>query len=424
LPPKPCAQCGALARKSGGLLCGRCWQKHPDRARNQAANLADGLEDPPWWLAEFADFAAERHCMGRACVMITAVGRLLRDGASVNPQAMLERSRRPGRSAGALARTLEDFFVAHNLAFGLDQTARLAAGRRQRRIEGTPEPLRPAVQLFGEHLVRSRERAQRAGTHLRSDSTIESALANIRDLARFLVDEQDKNDWAAVQTTDIEQFLNAQPANRRRRLSNARQFFRWARRNKLVLVDATAAMTLTPRPGFTGRTLSLSEQRRLFRRWTASRYDVHPHEAVVGVLALLHATTNAELRALRVDDINLSDRTMHVGGRPHRVPLDPASVAAVEACLAHRSALGTTNPHLIVTKVTKPRATPASAAYITHVLDPAAVSTKALRSTRLVDLLVSLDPKLVAHALGMNADGLLAYVADTVDPDRLAMSNL
>ena len=38
-----------------------------------------------------------------------------------------------------------------------------------------------------------------------------------------------------MQTADIEAFLNAQPRNRRRRLSTARQFFRWARRNKLVL---------------------------------------------------------------------------------------------------------------------------------------------------------------------------------------------
>ena len=115
---------------------------------------------------------------------------------------------------------------------------------------------------------------------------------------------------------------------------------------------------------------------------------------------------------------------MRVGGRPHPVPLDPASVAAVEACLAHRAGLGTRNPHLIVTKVTKPRDDPGVAAYLTHVLDPAGVRTKTLRSTRLVDLLISLDPKVVAEALGMNADGLLAYIADGVDPDRLAASNL
>ena len=67
--------------------------------------------------------------------MVSAVGRLAVDGGPSHPQAMLERSHRPGRSAGALARTLEEFLVAEHLAFGLDQEARLANGRRQRRID-------------------------------------------------------------------------------------------------------------------------------------------------------------------------------------------------------------------------------------------------------------------------------------------------
>ena len=354
--------------------------------------------------------------------MITALGRLLCDGKSRYPQAILERSRQPGRSAGTLARTLEDFFVHHKLAFGLDQAARLATGRRQRRVDGTPELLRPVVALFCEHLVRSQQRARRAGTHVRSDSTIESALAHVRDLAVFVVGERAKTDWALVQMVDVEAFLNAQPANRRRRLSAARQFFRWARHDKLVLVDPTVAITSAPRAGFAGATLTIAEQRRLFRRWTGD--NVHPHEAVVGMLAMLHALNVSELASLWVDDVDLVGRTIRVAGRPHPVPLDPASMAAVEACLVHRKALGTRNPHLIVTKVTKPRMTPASPAYLTHVLDPAGVRTKTLRSTRIVDLLISLDPKLVSEALGMNAGGLLAYVADTVDPDRLASSNV
>lgn len=132
----------------------------------------------------------------------------------------------------------------------------------------------------------------------------------------------------------------------------------------------------------------------------------------------------AEVAALCVDDVDLVASTVRVGRRPHPVPLDPATAAAVQACLAHRATLGTRNPHLIVTKITKPRMTPASPAYLTHVLDPAGVGTKKLRATRIIDLLISLDPRLVAEALGMNAGGLLAYLADTVDPDRLATSNL
>lgn len=419
LPARPCSACGAMARKQGDGLCHRCWQRHPERARNQADNLTVLLQDPPWWLGDFADFAADRHCMSRACLMITAIGGLLTDGQPTHPQAMLERARRPGRSAGALARTLEEFFVAHDLAFGLDQDARLAVGRRQRRVDGTPEPLRAAVGMFGDHLVRCRERARRAGTHPRCDATIEGHIALIRDLARFLVAERGKTDWATVQPDDIETFINAQPSNRRRRLGTARQFFSWARRQRIALVDPTQPVTLTPHRGFTGRTLSIGDQRRLFRRWRTD--NVHPHEALVGLLALLHALTNAELRGLRITDIDLARQSVRVRGRPRPVPLDPVSFAAVETCIAHRAALGTRNPHLIVTKVTKPRTTPASTAYLTHVLDAADVRTKTLRSTRLVDLVITLDPKVVSEALGMRAEGLVDYLADRVDDGRLAV---
>jgi integrase len=352
--------------------------------------------------------------------MVSAVGRLLADGQSHHPQALLERSRRPGRSAGALARTLEEFFVERHLAFGLDQEARLAAGRRQRRVEGTPEPLRPVVATFADHLVRSRERARRAGTLERADSTIEGAIAIVRDLGCFLVSERHKQDWAAVEVGDIEAFLDMRPRNRRRRLSACRQFFGWARKSKIVLVDPTRPLPPVRSRGLARGTLTIAEQRRLFRRWTAPGDDVHPHEALVGVLALLHAASSSELRHLRVDDVDERRQTIRLGARPHPVPLDPASTVALRRCLQHRESLGTLNPHVIVTKVTKPRQTPASTAYMSHVLDPAGVPSKMLRSTRLLDLIVTLDPKVVAEALGMNAGGLVSYLADSVDAGRLA----
>jgi site-specific recombinase XerD len=272
--------------------------------------------------------------------------------------------------------------------------------------------------MFCDHLVRTQERARHAGTHPRADSTLEGTIAIVRDLARFVTDETAKTDWATLQTADIETFLNTRPAFRRRRLTALRQFFAWARRNKIVLVDPARAIPLTSHRGFTGRTLSIAEQRQVFRRWTTDP-AVHPHEAAVGLLGLLHAFTNSELRGLHTDDVDHRARSVRVAGRPHPVPLDPASFAAIERCLEHRQQLETRNPHLIVTKVTKPRLVPASSAYLTHLLDPVGVPIKTLRSTRLVDLVISLDPKLVAEALGMDADGLLDYLADHVDPDRL-----
>jgi len=268
-----------MARKKGEGLCLRCWTRSPTRPVTQAENLMVGLDGRVEWLARFAEFATERHCVARACLMVSAVGRLVVDGGPCHPQAILERSRCPGRSAGPLARALEEFLVGEHLAFGLDQQARLAQGRRQRRVDATPAALRPAVQAFADHLVSSRERARRAGTRPRADSTIEQTLSIVRDLAVFLTGERAKHDWAIVEVGDVEGFLGQCGANRRRRLHVARQFFRWARKHKLVLVDPTRDLPGMPRSGFTGPTLTLAQQRRLFRRWSTDP-NVHPHEAL------------------------------------------------------------------------------------------------------------------------------------------------
>ena len=415
LPPRPCTACGALKRKKGEGVCLRCWTRNPARPVNQALRLIG--HGGPEWLTRFAEFAVERHCTERACLMVGAVGRLVRDAGPSHPQALLERSRLPGRSAGALARALEEFFLAEGLAFGLDQDARLAAGRRQRRVQAVPESLRPAVGAFADHLVRSRERALRAGTRPRKDSTIEHNLAIVRDLARFLATGRSKQEWAMVAVDDIEEFLGAQPSNRRRRLQASRQFFGWARKNKLVLVDPTKGLTSFSRWGFSGEAMSLSEQRRLFRRWSGG--DAHPHEALVGILALLHALSSTELRRLQVDDFDQARCTLRAGHRPLPVPLDPVSASAVGRCLAHRGALGTHNPHIMVTRQTKTRTTPASTAYLAHILDAAGTSPKRLRSARIVGLVTVMDAKVIGEALGMKPEGLVGYFADRVDDGRL-----
>lgn len=412
-----------MRRKKGDGLCSRCWFRDPTRPITQALNLSMRLADSPEWLIRFAAFAAERRCAERASGMITAVGRLIEDGGPVQPQALLERARRPGRSAGALARTLEEFFLREGLAFGLDQEARLAHGRRQRRVGTAPSSLRPGLAAFCEHLVRSNERARRAGTRPRADSTIEQSLAIIRDLACFLVARCDKHDWAAVEVADIERFLAERPRNRRRRLRTTHQFFRWARKNRLVLVDPTRDLPSVPRGAFGGRVLSAAEQRRLFRRWSDND-SAHPHEALVGLLALLHALSSAELRHLRADDVDLVHCTLSVAGRRHRVPLDPVTTSALRRCLEHRASLGSENPHLIVTKITKTRSTAASTPYIAHVLDPAGVTPKLVRTTRIVSLVHRLDPKVASEALGMNAEGLVRYIAEDVVATRLAAEAL
>jgi hypothetical protein len=376
------------------------------------------LDDPPDWLAAFAAHVAGPHCAARAAALITGVGRLLRDGGPTHPQALLERARRPGRSMGTLAKVLQDFFTARAMAPPTDHTTQLAAGRRQRRIEAVPQPLRPAVAAFADHLTQARERAHRAGTKPRADVTIDSHLATVRDFAAHLMAARRKSDWATVDVHDVEAFLAGNPAMRKSRLIALRQFFRLARHRRIVLVDPTHALTARQAWGFRGKTIELPTQRELFRRWTTAP-DVHPHEALVGLLALLHGVSCQELRLFTVDDVDHSTRSVHLGHRPQRTNLDPATWAALQRCLAHRKTLATENPHVIVTKITKTAASPASPAYLSHVLDPAGVAPKHLRNTRLVDLVNDLDPKIVAAVFGLNAESVLPYLADRIDPTRL-----
>jgi site-specific recombinase XerD len=399
-------------------LCSACWQRRPERPFVQAAHLAAQLTDPPGWLDGFIAHLAAGHGPARACTMITELGRLLGGEHPDHPQNLLERARRPGRSMGSLARALEDYFTAEGLALPTDQAERLAAGRRQRRLDAVPARLRPAASRFCEHMLAARQRARRAGTRPRTDHAIETALAIVRDLAVFLASRRGKQDRALADVHDIEAFLATVPKSRKRRLTVLRQFFRFARTRKIILADPARHLAAAAPRGFTGQTIALDQQRTLFRRWTTS-LDAHPHEALLGILALLHGASSSEVRHLQVSDVDACARTIRLGKRPHPVPLDPASWQVLQRCLAHRDRRRTANPHVIVTKGTKAGRAPASTAYMSHVLDLCGVPPRMLRCTRLADLVNTMDPKLVAAAFGMNPEGVLIYLADHVGDGRL-----
>jgi hypothetical protein len=335
-------------------LCSRCYQRRPGRAAVTAANLIARLEDPPGWLGEFADHAAASYSPRWAVAVITSLGRLLADAGPRHPQALLERSRRAGTRPEdrALARVLGDFFAARGLALPADQAAALAAARRQRLVDAVPAPLRPAAAGFCGQLLHGRDRARRAGTRPRADKTIERRLRAVRDMAVFLCGHG-KDDWATATATvfDVEAFLAARPADRPSGLRALRHFFTWARAGKLVLTDPTRGLPARQPRGYQGPTALLELQRCLFRRWTGD--GVHPHEALAGLLTLVHGASNEELRGLSSGDIDPAARAVRLGRRPQPVPLDPATWAAVERCLRYQQELRTANPHLLVTRKTK-----------------------------------------------------------------------
>ncbi|MGH3192519.1 MAG: hypothetical protein ACRDOL_35785, partial [Streptosporangiaceae bacterium] len=417
-PPRPCAGCGQVRRVYALGLCNPCYQRHPGRPAVTAASLAARLEDPPGWLSEFAAHAAAGYAPGRAVAVIAGLGRLLADSGSRHPQALLERARQPGcRRPGILARVLYDFFTARGLALPADQTAQLAVARRQRLVDAVPVPLRPAVVRFCQHLLNTRERARRAGTRPRADKTIERRLRIVRDMAAFLTG-RGKDDWATASIGDAEAFLAARPSDRRSRLTALRQFFTWARASRLVLTDPARGLSARQPRGYHGPTARLDLQQRLFRRWTSDD-GVHPHEALTGLLTLIHGASSEELRALTIGDIDPAAQAVRLGRRPQPVPLDPATWAAVERCLAYHQQLGTGNLHLLVTRKTKATRAPASEDYPRNLLRPAGVQPRLLRCTRLASLTASTDPKLVSAAFGIHPQAATHYLADHVDDGRL-----
>lgn len=420
-PPRICQVCGQLRSHQGLGMCSRCFQRDPDRPFVRGEHLIAELEQPPPWLAEFVVFLAARYAPAVALTLISNLGRFLKDEHPNHPQALLGRAVRPGRSIGSLARALEQFFTVRGLALPTDHLEQLAIGRRQRRIEASPASLRPGVQAFAGIMMSNQARSRQAGTRPRTDHTIETALATVRDLALFIVSHRDKADWALVDVHDVEAFLAQLPRARARRLNVLRQFFRMARSHRIVLVNPTTGLHANTTKGFTGQTLRVDQQRELFQRWT-SEPSAHPHEALLGILALLHGASSQEVRLLRCQDTDRTDRTIRLGRRPSPVPLDPASWQVLQRCLSHRQTQRTDNPHVVVTRVTKAGTAPASQAYLAHLLDACAVPARTVRCSRLAELVNTLDPKLVAAAFGMSPEAVMAYLSDYVDEARLPRS--
>ncbi|GAA3044763.1 hypothetical protein GCM10017562_02390 [Streptomyces roseofulvus] len=122
---------------------------------------------------------------------------------------------------------------------------------------------------------------------------------------------------------------------------------------------------------------------------------------------------------LRVNDVvDQQAQTVRLGRRPHPVPLDPASWTVLQRW-DHRQAWRTDTPHVVVSKGTKAGRNPASTAYLSHVLDDCGFPSRMIRSTRLVAMVHTRDPKLVAAAFGMDPQATLICLADPVDEGRL-----
>jgi site-specific recombinase XerD len=421
--PRHCRRCGQSRRHAAHGLCSACYQRDPLIVGVWVQGAHDRLaERCPAWFGAFADWLLERSAPKVSLRHLRRLEQAL-DAGVERPAALIAAvsdGGRSGRSPGDAARLLEAFLVARGLVLASDERGRLAHGRRRRRIERFPPLLRPAAERYEVWLLAGRERARRIGERPLKDHTIEQRLAVLAAFATHL-DDNGVQDWATCSRAHIDAFLGA-CRDRGFRLAALRDFFHFARQQRICLTNPTAGLAHRPARGFRGRTLTRADQARLLRRWAGT--GCHPHEPLVGLLALLHGASVSELRPLTINNVNTATRTVRLGRRPHPVPLDPLTFAALERSLAHRDALRTQNPHVIVTRGTRAHRTPASQPYLSHALNAAGVNPSLLRQTRLAELTHRLDPRLVAAAFGMTPEGALHYLIGAVDAEAAVFANV
>lgn len=408
-----CVSCGEQRRNVGHGLCNRCTLADPDRPFRYAAALANRLNPAPEWWPDLVAFLAARYHPGGAVAVLRDAGRLLNDVPAASPPQLLQRI----RDDGTTGRALGAFFTSQGLALPRDEQQRRAAARRRRFLDAIPAALAPTVAEFNRAQLEERDADRRTGRRPRSDITLESRRRILRDLSAHLTRTRPVTGWSEVITADLEAFIGRSPRNRHQLTYVLRGFFGWARRRRLILIDPTRPLRLGGQPAFSGTLLDAATQRNLFHRWTAE--TTHPHERLAGLLALLHAASNSQLRRLTVGDVDARGRTLNIAGRPFPTRLDPLSWEALEGCLAHREAVRTLNQHVIVTGVTRTGNRPSNQTYLSRVLAAAGTTAARCRQTRISQLVTDLDPKIVAVALGMHDTGLVRYLADNVDADRL-----
>lgn len=135
---------------------------------------------------------------------------------------------------------------------------------------------------------------------------------------------------------------------------------------------------------------------------------------------LLHGASVAELRRLRLDDVDLAASRLRFAGRPHPTPLDPATSDAISHCLGHLAHRRNSNRYLLVNKCSLTAHGPVATGYLQRLLAPAGMTPRLLRATRLAHLAQATDPILVAETFGVRHDAATRYLTDTVDNTRLA----
>jgi site-specific recombinase XerD len=394
-------------------LCADCHTHQPERVFTWLANrpAESSRQMPPWFLAAASEWADCCHPKTATRHLLRLERALLTNTAARVENLLAAIADQPG--GRATATLLREFFLRHGMLDESGSAAGMTAWRQQQ-FDRIPPRMRKAVITYIDRLARQQKRAVLYGNHGLSDKTINYQLTNLRQFAEHLATRH-VTDWTAVIAIDVETYLHKDVV---RQLNTLKTFFGFARQRRMVLADPTKDLSIKQRKGYTGPVLTSDQQRELLNRW--QHEDTDPRERVVGLLCLLHAASNSEVRHLHVADVAEDLSAVRLGTRPHPVPLDPLTADAITACLRQRTKTKTNNPYLLIGFQTRLHQKPCSINFARQLLQRANVTPQVLRSTRLTDLTQRLDPRIVAQALDISHEAALHYVVGAIHREEVA----
>lgn len=199
-------------------------------------------------------------------------------------------------------------------------------------------------------------------------------------------------------------------------LSALRSLFGWAKRDGVIFQNPAARIRLGKHPRPVWQRLTDEE---IIEAVQAART---PQAKLYLALATVHAARNSQIRAIRLDDVDLGNRRLTIAGRTR--PLDDLTHRLLVHWLDHRRRRWphTTNPHLLISRHSAVRLGPVSKTWILD-LRCTSVNLERLRIDRQLEEAVAVggDPLHLASVFGIGADTAIRYATNAqqlLEPDH------
>lgn len=318
--------------------------------RGRVDRRSDAVPDNPWlaWALHLAWTTAEAHGFSpkvRLALELNLVMLLAThaDGDLVRASQFYPVISRQG--GGALVHVID---ILSTMEILVDDRPTAFDTWLETKLDG----LAPAIAQQTERWVR----ALHDGGPRRHRRTRATAMAYFNGARPPLLAWSDSHDHLREITRDdvLAYLANLHGEPRMLALGGLRSLFAWAKRNGVVFQNPCARIPHAPRVRRIWQPLSDNEIA------AALRAADTPQARLCVALAAIYAARPGQIRALLLDDVDLGNRRIIVGGR--KLPIDEVTATVLREWLDHRRNRwpSTANPHLLISKETALRTGPVS----------------------------------------------------------------